>query len=220
MLEKTKRKTSKKVENRVSSQQIMLEEYRGLHSDYIHQRSEGVTRVNFYITAMSVILGGALVFASSDNPLVSTYIKPILLVAAILLITIGIDVYNYLVQRDLATDRAIRGMARVRHYFIKLDPGLKDHFINNIYDTPSGYLIAKSSGMRRTTEVILGFLVGATIAIAISYFFLRLEINILIGAVVGIMTTLFFEIKARRRLDRALEKAEKDIRFDKNVSAK
>jgi hypothetical protein len=219
MIKKTKNKNSEELDTGNGSQSIMLEEYQALHSDYLHQRSEGVTRVNFYIAAMSVLLGGALVFVSSNNPLVLTYVREVLLAATVILFTIGLDVYNYLVQRDLATDRAIRGMARVRHYFIKLDPDLKSHFINNIYDTPSGYLIAKSSGMRRTTEVILGFLTGTALAVLSSYFLATSIIYILIGIGGGAVVTLLLEFKARRMLDKALEKAEKDIRFN-NVSTK
>lgn len=209
MVEKSKSK-----KNIEGSQSILLQEYQALHEDYLHQRSEGVTRVNFYITAMSVILGGALVFASSKNSLVDVYLRPVLISATVLLFVIGRDVYNYLVQRDLATDRAIRGMARVRHYFVKVNPELKNYFINNIYDTPSGYLVAKNSGMRRTTEVILGFLLGISLAVIFSYFFSNTMICFAVGVFSGAMAALFFEVMARRRLEKALQKAEKDIRFN------
>lgn len=215
MIAKTKSKKSKQ-ESKDSDgkQSILLEEYQALHEDYLHQRSEGVTRVNFYITAMSVILGGALVFGSSDNPLVIVYLRPVLISATILLFVIGRDVYNYLIQRDLATDRAIRGMARVRHYFVKLNPSLKEYFINNIYDTPSGYLVAKNSGMRRTTEIILGFLLGISLAVVSSYFFIDIFLCLVVGALSTITTALVLEMMARKKLDKALQKAEKDVRFN------
>jgi hypothetical protein len=215
MAETIKAKKRKQgIKSRDGSQAILLEEYQALHEDYLHQRSEGVTRVNFYITAMSVILGGTLVFGSSDNPLIIVYLRPVLISATILLFVIGRDVYHYLVQRDLATDRAIRGMARVRHYFVKSDPSLKEHFINNVYDTPSGYLVAKNSGMRRTTEMILGFLLGIALAVVSSYFFTDIFLCFVVGAFSSIITALAFEMMARKKLDKALQKAEKDIRFN------
>jgi hypothetical protein len=216
---------AKKIETKdivpiTSSQSIMLEEFRGLHSDYIHQRTEGVTRVNFFITAMSVVLGGVLVFASSNNATIISYFRLILLAALMILVTIGLDVYNFLIQRDMATDRHIRGMARVRNYFVKLDPNLEDYFVNKIYDTPSGYLIAKSSGMRRSTEIVVGFLAGIFLTVLSSYFTFVLEINLAVGIGATVLTAVLLEMNARRRLEKARKNAEKETKFNKSPNAK
>jgi hypothetical protein len=211
------RKTST---SNTSSQSILLEQYRALNSDYIQQRGEGVTRMNFFITAMSVVLGGALVFASRNDEMMISHIRLVLLAALILLITIGLDVYSFLIQRNIDIDRDIRGMARVKIYFVNLDPGLENFFVNGIDDTPTDFLTAKGFGMRRSAEIIIGFLFGFAFAVLSSYFPLTLEVNILIGVSMSILTALFLENNARRKLGKALRNAERELNFNKNVTAK
>src|SRR6266487_4361848 len=108
----------------MSSQSILLEEYRALHNDYIQQRSEGVTRMNYFIIAMSVLLGGIFVFASRNDVTTISYFRLVLLAALIILATVGIDVYSFLIQRNIDIDQDIRGKALAKKHFIKLDPGL------------------------------------------------------------------------------------------------
>ena len=186
-----------------SSQSILLEEYRALQGDYIQQRGEGVTRMNFFITAISVILGGVLVFASRNNTTMISDPKLALLVALAIMITIGIDVYGFLTQRNINIDRDIRGMARIRSYFVNLEPDLENFFMNGIQDTPTAFLIAKGSGMRRSTGIIVGFLAGFASAILSSYRISSLEINITIAIIFTILTVSFLEYFARRKLGKA-----------------
>jgi hypothetical protein len=196
-----------------SSQRILLEEFRALRADYDRQRNGGITRVNFFITSMSVVLGGALVFVSSNNPAMISYFRIILLAALIILVTIGLEIYNFTVHREISTDRDIRGLARIRNYFVKLDPGLEDYFVNPIYDYPTDYLNLKRSGMRRTTEVIVSFLVGIAFTVVSGYFPLALEINILIGCGAAIIVILILELIAHRMFGKALKIVEKEMKF-------
>jgi hypothetical protein len=204
MVRKRDTGVSKNLTSHSSSENILLEEYRALQGDYIQQRGEGVTRMNFFITAMSVILGGVLVFASGNNntTMISDF-KLVLLVALTIMITIGIDVYGFLTQRNINIDRDIRGMARIRSYFVNLDSDLEKFFINSIDDTPTAFLIAKGSGMRRSTEIIVGFLAGFASAILSSYYISSLEINIIIAIMFTILTASFLEYFARRKLGKA-----------------
>ena len=202
-----------------SSQRILLEEYKSIHNDYLRLRSEGVTRVNFFITSASVALGGVLVLGSSNNiPII--YFKIILLATLTLLAIIGLEIYYYLVQRDIGSDRHIRGLARIRNYFIEIDPSIKDYFVHTIYDIPTAYLIMKSSGMRRTTQIIEGFFVGSSLAILSTFLLLIPEVNFVIGLVAAILTITILEINARRKLGKASKRAEKEIKFDQNVNPK
>ena len=218
MAKKVETQVLKKFTSSTSSQSILLEEYRALHSDYIQQRSEGVTRMNFFITAMSVLLGGVLVFTSSNNVTMTSYFRLIWLVALIILITLGIGVYSFLIQRHINTDRDMRGMARIRKYFVKLDPGLENFFLNGTHDIPSRYLIARGSGMRRSTEIIIGFLIGIAAAILSSY--LSREIDIMIGVSFAILTATFLEFFARRKLGKVLRDAQEVEKINIDVIAK
>ena len=219
---------AKKIETRVrrnstsstSSQSILLEQFRALNSDYIQQRGEGVIRMNFFIAAISVVLGSALVFASRNNQTMIPHFRLVLLSALVILATIGLDVYSFLIQRNIDIDRDIRGMARVKTYFVNLDPGLENFFVNGIHDTPTDFLTTKGFGMRWSAEIIMGFLLGFIFAVLSSDFPLALEVDILIGVSMGIFTTLLLENNARRHLEKARRKAERELNLTKNVTAK
>jgi len=202
-----------------SSQSILLEEYRALHDEYIHQSDEGVTRMNFFITAMSVVLGSVLVLTTSTNPLMISYLRLMLLTALVIMITIGIDVFGFLTQRDIVRDHDLRGMARIRNYFVSLDPDVAKYFLNKIFDNPSRHLVANNSGMRRSTEIIVGFLVGVAVTVLSSYFNIVLGISIVVGLGATIFTALFLELNALGRLKNASRNAEKEIKFDENRDA-
>jgi hypothetical protein len=200
-----------------SSQRMLLEEYRALHGDYIQQKSEGITRMNFFITAMSVVLGGVLVFASNITATMIPYFRLILLGAIFILATIGLDVDSFLIQRNIDIDRDIRGMARIRNYFVKLDPNLEMVFVNDIRDISTDYLVVKGSGMRRSAEVIVGFLIGIALIVLSSYFPLTLKNNFVMGISVTLCTALFLEFRAHRILDKERINAQK---FNRNVTQK
>jgi len=216
MVKKTEIKDKAPISPESPSQRILLEEYRSIHSEYLNRRDEGVTRLNFFITAASVLLGGALVLAGASSfPIV--YFKLILLSAIFILIVIGLEICNFLVYRDIASDRDIRGLARIRNYFTKLDPELEDYFVTSTSDTPTGYISRNSSGMRRVAQVIVGFLFGLASAILSTFLFLSLVVNIAIGAGITILVVLVLGLNARRKFKRALESVERNIKFSKKV---
>jgi len=209
-----KTKAAKNSVGETASQRILLEEYKSIHNDYLRLRSEGVTRVNFFITSASVALGGVFVLGSSNNtPII--YFKIILLATLTLLAIISMEIYYYLIQRDIGSDRHIRGLARRRNYFIEIDPSIKGYFIHTLYDTPTAYLVMKSSGMRRTTQIIEGFFVGSALAILSTFLPLIPEVNFGIGLVAVFLTITVLETNARRKLGKASKNAEKEIKFDK-----
>ena len=117
---------------------------------------------------------------------------------------------------NIDIDRDIRGMARVKNYFVKLDPGLENFFVNDI---PRDFLTGKGFGMRRSAEIIVGFLVGIAAAALSSYFSLSLEINIMIAIIFTVLTSSFLEFFARRKLVKALGDARKEEKVNINVIA-
>ena len=160
MAKKTENKDLVDFSHETSSQRILLEEFRLLQERYSNARSEGVTRLSFFITSTSVALGGVLVFVSGNLTLPVIYTKLIVLATLLFLSSIGLEIYNTLVFRDITTDRYERGLARIRHYFIKLDPQIKEYFVGKVIDIPTNFLIMKNSRMRRSAQLIIGFLLG------------------------------------------------------------
>ena len=208
-----KSKTRDTIPQETSSQRILLEEYRALNADYLNLRSEGVNRVNFFITAMSVVLGGALVVAS-NNKLPILYFKLILSTAALILASIGLEIHSYLIHREISSDRLMRGLARIRNYFVKLDPQIRDNFVTKVFDTATGSLIHKRSGLRRTIQIIEGFLVGLIFTVLSTLLPISQIANIGFGVGVTILTIMLLEINARRKLNRAFKTATAEIKFN------
>jgi hypothetical protein len=216
---KSRVKETVSISEETPSQRIMLEEYRFLYTDYLNLRTEGVNRVNFFITAMSVLLGGVLVIASSSKMPV-LYFKLILLAVSLILAIIGIEIYNYLIHRTISSDRRARGLARIRNYFIKLDPDIRDFFVNKIHDTPSTGLVHKQSGLRKTVEAIEGVFIGVIFAIS-SSFLLSSEVpSVAIGLGMTLLAILVLEANAHRRLNKALKNAIDEMKFSKNDPSK
>jgi hypothetical protein len=203
-----------------SSQRILLEEFRTLHVDYTELRSEGVTRLNFFIASMSVVLGGFLIVISNRGNVPISYIKILLLVTLVVLGYIGYEICNFLVQRDITSDRTIRGLARIRHYFIELDPTIKDYFVNRISDTPSGFLINRNTGMRRSAALIESLLIGLAIAVLLSFVNLLFLLDIIVGIVAAVVSFICLEVGARRKLDEAIKSAEKYMVLSDDFSKK
>ena len=220
MEKKSKARAGHSMLHETPSQLILLEEYRALHTDYLNLRTEGVNRVNFFITAMSVFLGGALVIASSNSKMPLLYFELIVLAAAIILGTIGLEIYNFLIYREIASDRHIRGLARIRNYFVKLDPQIRDYFVHKTHDAPSTTLKHGHSGLRRTLQIIEGFFIGLIFTVSSTFFSFSQVMNVAFGVAVAVLAILFLEMNARRRLRQAFSSAEAEIRFSNNDLAK
>ena len=200
-----------------SSQRILLEEYRALNADYLNLRSEGVNRVNFFITALSVVLGGVLVIASNTT-LPILYFKFILSTAALILASIGFEIHGYLIHREISSALLMRGLARIRNYFVKLDPQIRDHFVTKVADTPTGSLIHKRSGLRRTIQIIEGFLVGLIVAVLSTLLPISQGVNVGFGVGVTVLTITLLEFKARRKLNQAFESAIAEMKFNDDLN--
>jgi hypothetical protein len=217
MIMDRKSKTSDNILQETSSQRILLEEYGALNADYLNLRSEGVNRVNFFITAMSVVLGGVLVIASS-NKVPVLYLKLILSTAALILASIGLEIYSYLIHREISSDHLMRGLARIRNYFVKLDPQIRDNFVTKVDDTPTGSLVHKRSGLRRTIQIIEGFLVGLIFTVLSTLLPVSQVINIGFGVGVTILTMMLLEINARRKLSKAFKRATAEMKFNDDLN--
>lgn len=220
MVKKIENKEKDHIVSETPSQRILLEEYRSMHSEYLSRRNEGVVRLNFFITAVSVLLGGALLLGSGTSNVPLVYLKIVLLSAIFILIVLGLEICNFLIYRDIASDRDIRGLARIRNYFTKLDPDLENYFVTSTHDTPTGYITRNNSGMRRVSQVIVGFLFGLASTILSTFISLSIEIYLAVGISVTILAVLILELIARRRFRRALENVGKNINLRKSLETK
>ena len=152
----------------------------------------------------------------SNSTIPILYFELILLAAAIILATIGLESYNFLIYREIASDRHIRGLARIRNYFVKLDAQTRDYFVNKIYDTPSTSLKHGHSGLRRTIQIIEAFLIGLIVAVSSTFFLFSPTMNIGFGVGATVLTIMFLEINARRRLSKAFKNAEAEMKYNNN----
>ena len=80
-------------------------------------RTEGITRLNFFVTLTTGVLGGIvfIIQLSSISPLARQ------LMAALgisLLVLLGWDVYRYLIFRDTSSDFNMRALGRIRRFFV------------------------------------------------------------------------------------------------------
>jgi hypothetical protein len=206
---------SEKVEQsqETASQRILLEEYRFLQNRFISNREEGVTRLNFFITASSVVLGAVLVFGSNDSVVPASYFRWILLAILGVLSFLAFEIYNFLIYRDILGDRCERGMARIRRYFIHMDPEIEGYFVNRVIDIPTSYVVWKYSNMRRTAQILIGTLLGLFAAVASSFFAPILWVLVVIGVVSLSLVYIILEVKALRDLDKVRKSVEKDVKF-------
>jgi hypothetical protein len=200
-----------------ASYDFMLEEYRSLRERSQNMKDDAVVRLNFFIGLTSALVGGSLVLGNNAT-LSPILFKSLLLVELIILTIIGLDVFNSVVIRNQVIDKAERGMSRIRRYFIINDPSLAQFMTYRTSDEPTFWLTNRSgAGMRRTTQILIGFTSGLSIGILADLINILLEFEILIGVLSSIIVFFALELSARRSLNRALKDAEKEIKFKKEM---
>jgi hypothetical protein len=213
MAKNTENKDSDAFLHETSSQHILLEEYRMLQGRFTNLRDEGMTRMNFFITSVSVAIGGVLIFGSGNNNLSVEYFKFILLGTIALLTVVGCGIFDFLVSRDIAADRCERGLARIRYYFVRLDPVIENYFVTAVANNPTRYLTRKYSNTRRTAQTVVAFLLGLAFLIISTFIDIRPELDILIGFVMAIIVFIALEAYARKKIIKAFRIVEKETQF-------
>jgi len=212
MAKNTENKELDAASRETSSQRILLEEYRLLQSRFLSLRDEGINRLNFFITVASLSIGSILVFGAGNKGIPTEYFKIALVIVSIVLSIVNYDICKFLVSRDIVTDKYERGLARIRNYFVKLEPDIKDRFVTKIMDTPTNYLIKKNSGMQRTAQVLEGFLLGLAATILSTFLILDTLVDILIGCGMAVIVFVVLEVLARTRYNQALKRIEDEIK--------
>jgi len=200
-----------------NSVNFMLEEYRMLQGRYESLWSEGVTRLNFFVTLTSALLAGMALIGSGgqQNP---TFFKLILLAILLLLSAIGLDLYQFILMRARVVDKAERGMRRIRRYFIEQDHSLKDYVTFAYHDEPTDYLFEKhGSNVRRTTQLILACIAGIACGLIADLLALPLEVALSVGVIAFVIDFALMEYRARRYLAYWAQRAKAEIRFSRTA---
>lgn len=197
-----------------ASHEFMLQEYKMLQERFQSLREEGIKRLTFFVTLTSAVIGGLLIIGNgmSQSPVP---LKLLWLVALTLLAIIGSGLFRLMPFREASLDRVVRGMNRVRRYFIEHDPALSNYVIYPYHDEPTGYLTEPNSGLRQAAQTMQSFLLGFAIGIVVDLLNIRLEIAVTVGLAIFILDFLFLERSARRVLTHGLAQAKSDVRFPK-----
>ena len=96
--------------------EFMLTIYNQITEETRRLRTEGLSRLNFFITITSSVLAGLIVLVqiNTANPRNTQFFS---VGALIFLILLGWNVFRFTVSRDISTDLNIRATGRINRYF-------------------------------------------------------------------------------------------------------
>jgi len=96
--------------------EFMLTIYNQITEETRRLRTEGLSRLNFFITITSSVLAGLIVLVqiNTANPRNTQFFS---VDALIFLILLGWNVFRFTVSRDISTDLNIRATGRINRYF-------------------------------------------------------------------------------------------------------
>jgi len=103
-----------------ASVSLLLEEFKRLHDLYLRQRVKRGERVNFFV-GLSTAIGGSIVILSQLGILDSFTLRWIGVIVLALLGMFGINIHANLVKNDINSYNYLRGIDRIRRYFIERD---------------------------------------------------------------------------------------------------
>src|SRR6185436_12311000 len=179
---------------------FLLEEFQQIEGERLRLKGEAVQRLNFFLTITSALLGGLVLFGQISLPIRLEYI---LLSALFFLVTIGWQTFRFIIARDINTDKVLRAGGRIRRYFTNRDIELRDYVTWQDDDEPSKYVTENDSAIRRTSQIVLAFLLGIMFGIIAFIFVDTLVTPIIIGFAGFITLVFFFEFYSQREFKRA-----------------
>ena len=194
---------------------FLLQEFGQLDSERLRLKGEAVQRLNFFLTLTSAILGGLVLFGQSSVLIGVQYVA---LVALLFLSMIGWYTLEYIVGREINTDRVLRAGARIRRYFTNSDPSIQQYLMWPDHDGPTGYITHNNSAIRRTIEAVLSFLLAASAGLLLGILNLIPSTSVVIGIISFILFLVGFEFYASRRFKRAVKKAEAEQLHSKRAA--
>jgi hypothetical protein len=201
-----------KNDNKERAIDFLLVEY-DLHYEEKKRNNEvGTTRLNFFITLTSSVLGG-LVVVGGVGAFTVEQIQIIAILALLFLSLVGWGTLRSIVKRSISLDQAIRAMGRIRAYFIELDPGIKKHLTWSDIDEPTPHIGAYRSTVRTTAHTIVSILGAMIVGLSINLLARQLGPALLAGAITLVIIFFVIDLYIVSQFKRAQLKAEKEIRF-------
>jgi hypothetical protein len=178
-------------------------------------RTEGITRLNFFVTLTTGVLGGIVfIIQLSSVSLLARQLMAALAISPLLLL--GWDVYRYLIFRDTSSDFNMRALGRIRRFFVDRNPSVASYFLWNIDDEPSLYVKRKDlSAIITTMSYFLGALFGIDVGILLSIVVRQVEVIFGTGIIVALLSILILQKYARMRIREAYKEASESVRFRK-----
>lgn len=200
-------------QKRTASEEFLLIELSEIYQEFRRLRDEGVRRLNFYITLVSGFLG-ALLILMQFSAISGQTLHLVSIVALGLLFLLGWDTFRYLISRDIGSDFNMRAMARIRHYFVRLDPKLEDYVLWDTNDNPSFYVDRKLLPMTVTTmSILMGLLVALAVGAMTDLLAAHIILTITAGLVAFILVFGVLLLYARWRYKRAHQVARRLVKF-------
>jgi len=199
------------------AKEFMLEEYKALESRFQGYRIEGVNRFNSYVTSTSVMIGGALILLANTATVPWRLVYTMVMLVMLVLSSIGIDAWNYIIVRQIESDRFERGLARIRRYFLHTLPTLEPYLVNKTHDEPTLYVTHQTHahGIRRSIQTIQAVTTGFAGGLALS---LLLTDTMILSAILGgiglsLVDYVGLELLGQRRFRRAYHRAQATMQF-------
>lgn len=104
-----------------ATREFMLEEYRAYRTTLMENEKRGDSRLNFFLTLTTAILG-ALALRQRSVFTDSGGIDPVVYLLLIAALLFGAATLGRMVDRNLTTDRMLRALGRIRSYFCATHP--------------------------------------------------------------------------------------------------
>jgi len=195
---------------------FLLAEYNKSHDELNRLRDEGMKRLNFFITMTTSVVGG-LVILGGWKAISIIQFQLIAIVALLFLLIVGWGVFRFSIYRDIDMDFQLRSIARIRHYFMDLDPKMQRFLVEEKFDDePTHYITGENvSSFRTTTHTIISLFFSAIAGSLTNLFVDNVIISIVIGLVGFVLAFVTMDNYIKSMFKKALENARKSIQFPK-----
>lgn len=195
------------------SVQFMLAEFSRIQAGEIHNRSSGDSRVNLYITLLSLIGGGIIALRQTTNfqdPHAMQLFSGISAFALLFSSVFGLVTFRLLLERWRLTVIYLRKLARIRRWFLARDPSLSEGLV---YPTDETYPPYVSKRLLSSSLTLLVSLLNC-LSISGSVVFLSALIlpstSILLSGIIGILVACIVWFAQRSYAMRVLRGFERD----------
>lgn len=193
---------------------FLLAEYNDLNAELNRLRDEGMKRLNFFITMTTSVLGG-LAILSGWRTIAAFQFHLIAIAALLFLLIVGWGTFRFSIYRDIDIDFQIRSIARIRRYFINLDPNMHKFLSEGKNDDePTRYITGENvSAFRTTTHTIISFFFSAIIGLVVNMFLDNVLTSIVIGLIGFPLSFFIIDNYIKSMFKKALENAKKSMQF-------